>query len=71
MNNDMVEEEASSSFGGIVKHRHSLFPLGKVIDHNDNVLVVAFGGWLALHEVYAPLIEGVVHDYWMECIGSV
>ena len=61
MSNDMVEE-ACGNFGSVVGHRHSLYPFGKVNGHDNNVLVPTVRGWLTLHEVNAPLVEGVGCD---------
>ena len=64
--NDMVEEESSGSFCNVIERRHGLFPFGKVIDHDDDVIVIIVGGWSTLHEVNAPLAKGVDHDDLME-----
>lgn len=66
MSNDMVEEESSGSLCGVLECRHGLFPFGKVIDHEDDVLVATARGWLTLHEVNSPLVEGVDSDDWVE-----
>jgi hypothetical protein len=41
-------------------------PFGKVIYCHENLLVFITGWRMASHEVYAPFVEGVVGDDWIE-----
>lgn len=60
MRNDMVEEESSDSFWGVVERRNDLHPFHKVINYDDYVVVATTGGWSTLHEVNEPLVEGSI-----------
>ena len=58
----MVEEELIGIFNHIVEGGHGLFPLSKVIDDDDHILVATIGGRLKFHRVYSLFAKGDGHN---------
>lgn len=62
MCDNVVEEESSLYFSGVVEGWHGFVPLGKVINSDNNVLVATTVGWSTLDEVNSPLAKGTFSD---------
>jgi hypothetical protein len=63
---NLVEHEEGCSLPIRVYSRHGLDPLSEVFDDHDNILVPPSRSWVAIDEIYLPLVEGTDNNDWVK-----
>ena len=58
----MTKEESNSHGSSVVKSKHFLGTLGKVINGENNVFMALRGGESSINEFHPPLVEAIDSD---------